>query len=341
MSVRMPNPMHRLAAFALSVLPALLLAGCSVEQYPQSAVHPRSDYARDIQKLLEQQIFWVVVIFLVVQVLLIVAVMRFRARPGQPDPKPVHGNTALEIAWTVAPTIILAFVAVPTVMTIYKTQGAPPPDALRVKAIGHQWWWEFQYPDLGVTTGSDMHVPVGKPVLVEIETADVIHSFWFPAMGGKRDAIPGRTNRMFFTADSTGEYPGQCAELCGAQHANMKMNLFVHPPESFDAWVADQKALPAEPDSTSLAGLGKRIYSEQACIGCHYIEGVSVGVLGPNLTKFAGRKTLAGGMYENTPENLARWLREPDKMKEGTLMLNLNLTSEQVDALVAYLQTLK
>ena len=284
-----------LGAFAL-----LLLAGCTLEQYPQSTLNPRSDYAQQIQDLLESLTFWVVVIFVIVQGLLVYAVVRFRARPGAPEPKHIHGNTMLEIAWTIAPAFILAAVAVPTVLTIYKTQAKPPDDALVVKAIGHQWWWEFQYPAEGVTTGSEMHIPVGRTVSVEIESADVLHSFWFPAMGGKRDAVPTRTNRIFFTADSVGTYMGQCAELCGLQHANMHMKLFVTQPAEFDAWVASQKAPPVEPDSGTIAFEGKQIFTESASVACHTLEGVTAGTIGPNLTHVASRGMIAGETFQNT-----------------------------------------
>src|SRR5262249_54287909 len=146
---------------------------------------------------------------------------------------PVHGHTGLEISWTIAPAVILAFIAVPTVATIFKTQGKAPAGALQVRVIGHQWWWEFQYPEYGVTTGSELHVPVGRTVLLSLETRDVIHSFWFPAMGGKRDVTPTHVNHIWFTASAVGTYPGQCAELCGVSHANMRMRLFVETPEQF------------------------------------------------------------------------------------------------------------
>lgn len=338
--VRLPKPLRR-AALLLLMLPLLALAGCTLQEYPQSTLHPRSDYAQDIQDLLEQQVLWVVIIFVLVQGLLIVAALRFRARPDSPEPKPVHGNTVLEIAWTIAPAIVLALVAVPTVLTIYKTQGPRPADSLLVKVIGHQWWWEFQYPELGVTTASEMVVPVDKTVYVEIETADVIHSFWFPAMGGKRDAVPARTNYLFFKPDSMGVYQGQCAELCGDQHANMKMKLFVQTPEEFDGWIAAQKSAPFEPEAGSAAALGKRIYSESGCIACHTISGVSEGNIGPNLNHVGSRTTIAGSMMPNTDEHLAHWISEPDKVKPGTLMLNLGLAPEQVQAIVAYLRSLK
>jgi cytochrome c oxidase subunit 2 len=333
----------RWIAVALAALP-LLAAGCRLIDYPQSSLNPQSDYAWSIQHLLDKLAFWVVVIFVLVQGLLIVAVMRFRSRPGAPEPKPVHGNTALEVGWTIAPALILLLIAVPTVMTIFKTQAKPPANALEVKVVGHQWWWEFQYPSLGIVTADEMHVPVGKPIAIDIETADVIHSFWFPAMGGKRDAIPSRTNHMLFTADSLGTFPGQCAELCGLSHANMRMKLMVERPEEFAAWVREQQAAPVEPDSTTPAGHGKLLFSQSACIGCHTIAGVSAGVIGPNLTHVGSRTTLAGGILPNTPEAMAKWITDAPAQKPGSLMPNmagLGITPDQVPALVAYLQSLK
>ncbi len=340
MARRPQRTLLRLAALLVTVLP-LAIAGCTLQQFPQSTLHPHSDYANSIQSLLEQLTFWVVVIFVVVEGLLIYAVIRFRARPGMADPKPVHGHTGLEIAWTIAPAVILAIVAVPTVLAIYQTQGGAPAGALQVKVTGHQWWWEFNYPELGVTTGSELHVPVNRAIAVDLESADVIHSFWFPAVGGKRDVVPGHTNRMWFTPDSVGVFPGQCAELCGISHANMKMILVVETREAFDAWVARQKQAPAEPDSTTLAGRGRAIYAESACIGCHTIEGISAGIIGPNLTHVGSRMTLAGAMFPNDSRHLAKWIAEPDKQKPGTMMLNLSLPPDQVEVLVAYLQSLK
>jgi cytochrome c oxidase subunit 2 len=334
-----------LARAAALAAVAILGAGCqwTRAQYPQTSLSPTSDYARAIDVILQQQVFWVVVIFVLVQTLVIVAVVRFRARPGAPEPRPVHGNTVFEIAWTIAPAIVLALVAVPTVKTIYHTQAPAPKGALLVKAIGHQWWWEFQYPDLGVTTGSEMHVPVGTAVNVQITSVDVIHSFWFPAIGGKRDAVPSHTNAMWFTPDSLGVYTGQCAELCGVSHANMRMKLFVDTQADFKAWVAHQKQLPPEPDSVANAEAfkGKQVFMGQACVGCHSIEGVSAGVIGPNLTHVATRTAIAGAIFDNNAENLGKWISNPPGRKPGALMPNLGLSDEQVKALVAYLQTLK
>jgi cytochrome c oxidase subunit 2 len=326
--------------FGLLVL-AGVAGGCSSKDYPQTTLSPKSDYAWAIQRLLDQQVFWVAVIFVLVLLAIVFIMIRFRARPGSPEPKHIHGNTALEIAWTIAPAVILTLVAVPTVTTIYKTQGEAPAGALHVRAIGHQWWWEFVYPELGVTTGSEMHVPMGRPVAVDIETGDVLHSFWFPAIGGKRDAIPGRVNHMFFTADTTGTFPGQCAELCGVSHANMRMKLIVGTSDEFEAWVAGQKLGPAASDSSSLAAQGGQFFKQSACIACHTVSGVSAGVIGPNLTHVGSRSIIAGGIYDNTPEMLAQWLMNPPARKPGSLMPNLGLTRDQVTMLVAYLTSLK
>jgi cytochrome c oxidase subunit 2 len=328
-------------ALALVTLGAAALGGCTLHDYPQSTLNPHSDYAHSIQSLLETLVFWVVIIFVLVEAALIVTVVRFRSRPGAPEPKHVHGNTVLEVAWTIAPALILAFVAVPTVLTIFKTQAKAPAGALEVKVVGHQWWWEFQYPEYGITTASELHVPVGRPVAVSLETADVIHSFWFPIVGGKRDVIPTRVNHMWFTPDSVGEFPGQCAELCGVSHANMRMKLFVETPADFRAWTAAQQGPPVEPDSTSLAGKGKQVFLEVGCVACHTIQGVSPGIIGPNLTHVGTRTTIAGSIYPNTAEHLAKWIADPQKQKPGATMLNLGLNPDQIAAVVAYLQSLK
>lgn len=336
-----------------------LLTGCTMQEFPQTMFDPRSDFAGWVLNLNNQLILWSVIIFVIVQALLIVAMVKFRNRPGAPEPKHVHGNTVFEVAWTIAPAVILAIVAVPTVLTIYKTQGTPAKTDLHVKTIGHQWWWEFQYPDLGIVTANELHVPRGKTVVVDIEALDVIHSFWFPAIGGKRDAVPNHPNRIWFTPDSTGEYMGQCAEFCGISHANMRMRLHVDTPEQFEAWVAAQKQPAADPGAAdSVAAVaaaasggaipatpaqGKQVFVNSACIGCHSINGVpeAIGIIGPNLTHFASRGTFAGSIFPNDAEHLGRWLTDPPAMKPGSLMPSLGLTPDQVAALSAYLRSLK
>ena len=200
---------------------ALAVVACG-GPFPQSTLRPRSDFAGQVDQLFTSIFWWAVLVFLVVEGLLCYAVIRYRHREGRPAAKPVHGHTALEIAWTLAPAIILVFIAVPTMRTIFATAGEAPATALKVEVIGHQWWWEYRYPDLHIVTANELSLPVGRPVQVSITSADVIHSFWAPALGGKRDAIPGRTTRIAFRPDSVGVYSGQCAEFCGASHANMR-----------------------------------------------------------------------------------------------------------------------
>ncbi|OLC46283.1 MAG: cytochrome c oxidase subunit II [Gemmatimonadetes bacterium 13_1_40CM_4_69_5] len=184
--------------------------------------------------------YWV---FVLVESLLLFILLRYRQRAGAATPKATHGHTALEIAWTLAPALILVFIAVPTMRTIFATQQPPAFDALKIEVIGHQWWWEYRYPSAGIVTANELHVPVGRPVVLEISTADVIHSFWAPSLGGKRDLIPGHVNRITFTAESVGTFTGQCAEFCGESHANMRLRVSVESDSAFRGWLAGQGGL--------------------------------------------------------------------------------------------------
>ncbi len=320
---------------------ALAAAGCGLLDSPATTLTPRSDFGWTSHRIFLQILRWDTAIFLVVQVLLLFAVFRFRERDPGTIPRQVRGSAVLELGWTVLPAVILVFIAFPTVGAIFRTQAAPPKDALRVKVIGHQWWWEFQYPDLGFTTASDVHLPAGRPVSFEITGADVIHSFWVPQLGGKRDAIPGSGTRIVLTADAPGEYYGQCAEFCGVSHANMRHLAVVETPEAFAAWVAKQKEAALTPPDGSPAAAGLAVYRLAACVGCHSVRGVSGGGMGPDLTHFASRKTIAGGILPNTTENLARWLKHPTAVKPGSLMPDQKLSDPEVAALVAYLQSLR
>ncbi len=273
--------------------------------------------------------------------MLLFSVLRFRAREGAPAPAHHHGHTTLEIAWTLAPALILVFIAVPTVRTIFATAGNAPPGALRVEVIGHQWWWEYRYPDLGIVTANEMHVPVGKPVSVDITSTDVIHSWWTPRLGGKRDAIPNHHNRVAFTADSVGEFMGQCVEYCGSSHANMRLRTFVDTDSAFQAWVADQKSVPAVPAKGSPEEAGRAAFMKYGCIGCHTVAGYSSGPIGPNLTHVASRSMIAGDIMMNTEQHLHDWIGNPPGMKPGAIMPNLHVSQTDLSALIAYLQSLK
>jgi cytochrome c oxidase subunit 2 len=334
-STRVPG----LWAWALTA--GLALAGCGLLDSPATTLTPRSDFGWTSHRIFLQILRWDTAIFVVVQVLLLIAVFRFRERDPEMVPRQVRGSAMLELVWTVLPAVILIFIAFPTVAAIFRTQAVPPPDALRVRVIGHQWWWEFQYPDLGFTTASDLHLPAGRPVSLEIEGADVIHSFWVPQLGGKRDAIPGSRTRIVLTADAPGEYHGQCAEFCGASHANMRHLAVVQAPEAFAAWAAKQAEPALTPPDGSPAAAGRELYRAGTCVGCHTVRGVSGGRLGPDLTHFGSRRTIAGGILPNTPENLARWVRQAPAVKPGSLMPEQKLSDPEVTALVAYLHSLR
>jgi cytochrome c oxidase subunit II len=325
-----------------------LLAGCQIPMTttgPMTTIEPQSDFGWLIQNIYGL-IFWLaVIVFVIVEGALIYAVVRFRRRPGQGLPEQLHGNTRLEIAWTIAPALVLVLIAVPTVSAIFSTQ-APPPNfdqALRVKATGYQWWFRFEYPSLGIVTANELHVQRGQTVYFDLESADIIHAFWFPIHGGKRDMVPGRTNHMWFTPERAGRFLGQCVEYCGASHANMRMILYVHEPADYQAWVANQQAAAAAPEPNSSAAQGAQLFTQKGCAGCHAITGVpgAVGQSGPNLSHFAQRSTLAAGIAENNAENMRAWLRNPPEFKPGALMPNLRLNDDEITALTDYLYSLK
>ena len=191
--------------------------------------------------------------FVLVEGALLYAIFRFRGKPDDPEPRQVHGNTTIEIVWTVIPALILAAIAVPTVRGIFETSAIPAGDALKVEVVGHQWWWEFRYPDLGITTANEVHIPVGQTVSFRMGTADVVHSFWPPRFAGKRDVFPNRETRLWFKAEQAGEYPGQCAEFCGIQHGRMAFRVRAQTPEEFQAWVAHMQTLAAKPAAAAAA----------------------------------------------------------------------------------------
>jgi cytochrome c oxidase subunit 2 len=260
----------------------------------------------------------------------------------------MHHDITLETLWTVIPAVILVAITVPTVHTIIRTQPDKwPADTLEVKVIAHQWWWEFQYPTLGVETGDEVHIPSGRAIHFAMTSKDVIHSFFMPSIGGKRDVIPGQENQITLVADTPGEYYGQCTEFCGTSHANMRFRVFVDTPADFDKWVAHQNEAPVKP-TEGPAAAGAKIWADAPCAICHTIKGVSgfskeytYGFRGPDLTHFGSRGTLAGSILENTPKNVALWIRDPDSIKPGANMPTLGIDDQKLSDLVAYLESLK
>jgi cytochrome c oxidase subunit II len=332
---------------------ALTLAGCGITGGEvQSASELAGDNARSIWNLFVP-IFWLsVVIFVLVQGALIWAVIRFRGKEGDPDPAQLHGNTKVEVAWTIAPAIILAVILVPTITTIADL-AREPEDPYVVDVVGHQWWWEFDYQDEGFNTGNVMHLPVDQPIQIRMTASDVIHSFYAPNLFGKQDVIPGRETNIYFTAEEAGEFYGQCYEFCGIQHANMHFRIVVHEQDEFEAWVADQQEGAIEPEEDTLEAQGKEVFFQQgaACHACHAIDGAvsedgteALGEVGPNLTNLGDRPIIGAGSLENTPENLRDWIRDPQESKPGNEMPGFSenqISDEDLDALVAYLSSLR
>jgi cytochrome c oxidase subunit II len=291
-------------------------------------------------------LFWVVlglslVVLLVVLVPLVYSIVRFRARPGDPDPPQVAGNRTIEIIWTGGAFALVVVLFAGAVMTM-QTVSAASPSALRVRVIGHQWWWEYQYPDLGITTANELHLPAGQSSELDITSADVIHSFWVPQLGWKQDGNPGQTHTMWVQVDQPGTLEGACAEYCGTEHAWMRIRVVAQPSDQFQAWVHQQQQ-PAAAPTTDLERQGQQVFETNTCISCHTIQGTAAnGEVGPDLTHIGSRSIIAGGVLDNTPKNVQRWVQHADDVKRGALMPNFNtLSDKQAQALTAYLESLQ
>ncbi len=233
---------------ALFVAVALLALAACGDQYPNSTFTHLTDNNRTISALWDRLMFLGTGVFVFVEALLIFTIIKFRKRPGGPKAKQIHGHAALEITWTVIPALILVLIAVPTVQAIYTTQAKAPDGSLKVEVIGHQWWWEFRYPELGVVTANELYLPAGRTVSFQLNTRDVLHSFWTPQLGGKRDLISNRTNWMWYTPDRSlaeNAYNGFCVEYCGTSHANMRFRTFVVSEDKFESWAKHQAGIAA------------------------------------------------------------------------------------------------
>jgi cytochrome c oxidase subunit 2 len=286
-------------------------------------------------------------ILAVVGGLLTYAVWRFRARPGDAgrEPAQVYGSSAIELAWTIVPAIIVFVLFLATARSVLELQKeAAPPGWMTVEVIGHQWWWEFRYPSAGVTTANELHLPVStpehrRPAFLALESADVIHSFWVPQLSGKQDVIPAKRNGLWFDPLVPGTYVGQCAEFCGTQHAGMLLRVIVHPPGEFEQWLESQRR-PAVADPA--VAEGRAVFEQTACINCHRVAGtVADGSFGPDLTHLMSRTTIASGVARNDRETLRRWVNDPDHLKPGALMPAMKLDEQELDRVVAYLMTLR
>jgi cytochrome c oxidase subunit 2 len=330
------------AAFlpTLLVTPAVL----SRARFPQTTTEPASAWMRAAGRVLEHQSPGVVIAFVVVQGLLIVAALRLRTRQAPPAATSVMPPASRPgRRWTLAPWLLVGLIALPALFA-GRRPPAVPADALRVNVFGHRWWWEFTYPEHGVFTATEVHVPVGRPVRFVIESADVEHSLWIPAVGPPVDVPPLRRRELTFTADRVGVYPGQCAELCGSSHAHMHLKLFVDSPAEFDAWLANQRAPRTEPTDSLVASelwRGQQVFATTACRECHTVRGLTQGRAGPDLTHFASRTTLAGGMFVRSDSALARWILHAPALKQGAAMPGSAVPAPDMKPLVAWLQSLR
>lgn len=333
MTIQRLYPRRRFAVrYGTLLLAAYLLAGCGAP----SALQPHGPASAAVSWL-----SWVLfatagVVVVVVFGLLGYALYRRRDRASRLQ----NGSFFIGVGGALIPALILIAIMLIGV-GVQAALATPAQPALTLDVTGHQWWWEVRYPDQGAVTANEIHVPVGKPVLIRLTSADVIHSFWIPQLQVKTDLIPGKTNTIWLQADQAGEYRGQCAEYCGLEHAHMAFIVVADPPEQFDAWLANQARAAADP-SDPLLQQGKQVFLGSACVYCHAIRGTdATGAVGPDLTHLASRNTLGAGTLPNTRGNLAGWIVNSQTTKPGNRMPPMYLDSEHLQALLAYLESLK
>jgi cytochrome c oxidase subunit 2 len=336
---------------ALASLVAMLLCGLPLiaGESQTSIFSPQSAPARSIVSISYFTLAITGLIFAVVGGLLVYVIIRFRRRDTDDgsEPPQIFGSTQIELSWTIIPVLIVTVIFLTTARVIFDVQDAPKPkSALDVTVVGHQFWWEVRYPGSQVTTANELHVPVSSasapiPTFIKLTSADVVHSFWVPELAGKTDVIPNRINELWIAPEKAGLFEGQCAQFCGAEHALMLLRVYADTPENFAAWIHQQQQPAATPQSDAVAQ-GRKQFEAQACINCHAVAGtVANGRFGPDLTHLMSRDTLASGAMPNTPENLAKWIDDPDTFKRGSLMPSMHLTRTQIDQITTYLVTLK
>ena len=335
---------------------------------PMDTIAGLTDWAQDINYVYGVTTAVLIFVFFSVAIPLLIIIAKFRVRPEEagnlPLPKQFHGHPVLEVLWSVIPAVLLIFIAYPTWQAIFRQPVEAPEGAMEIRVIGHQWWWEFQYPSLGITTANELHMPESTPVFFRIRSADVIHSFWIPQFGGKVDALPftedDRYNHMFITTPALqkpelaeknhGEfYQGQCVELCGPSHALMRFQAVLHSKAQFDGWAKAHNKPPVV--ESELAKKGEAVFVQ--CQVCHTIAGTpsedlekqilaanpGAGKAGPNLSTLGSRRYFAAGTRLNTLDNLKLWIRDPQALKPGALMTKLALSEEELEAVATYVQT--
>lgn len=355
-----------LGMLAISALLVLAACGPDVDK-PYSTTSPVSTTADDIHGLYKL-VFWLsLIVFVGVQFAIVYVSMRYRRKKSDTRrPPQIHGNKRLEIIWTIIPAVVLLVLLVPTVTMIFDFDAQAQDADIEIDAYGKQWWWEFHYSEddaqggqsLDVVTANEIVIPVGKNTVFNLQSNNVIHSFWVPQMAGKMDLIPGHVNKLSVTPTETGEFYGECAEYCGAQHAWMRFKITVVPEDEFYAWVNNWRSAPSQSVRADAGeGVVQAPQTFQVCLACHTVNGMEgsnalQGInapqnMGPDLTMVACRESLAAGMMEMTPENLAQWIKDPGAVKPGNFMATqigpggVEFDDAQVDELVEYLYSMQ
>lgn len=328
----------RAATLGSIAMAVLLITGCTGSL---DSMNPVTDRGEDINRLFDLSFVLSFAMMGLVFTILVFSLLKFR---GAGEASLREGWTKLEIVWTATPALLLTVLFVLTLRTMMDVTAEhnDDDDVLQVNVVGNQWWWSFEYPELGIVTANELYLPVGQPVELTLNAKDVIHSFWVPEIGWKMDMLPGKTNTMRFTLSQAGEFDGACTEFCGAQHAWMRIKVIGQDAESFSAWSAAEAAAAIAP-SSQLARDGEATFLANSCATCHSIKGVvESNEVGPDLTHFGSRETIGAGVIENTPENLRAWIEDPHQFKPGVLMPAFDaLSDEEIDALVAYLRGLR
>lgn len=326
--------------------------GFALSTHSPNIFAPASTPADQIYQLAIFVVAICIGIFVIVAGLLAYSVIKFRRRRNDDgrEPAQIYGSNQVELAWTVIPVLIVVVLFLTTARVIHSVEDArAPAGAIDVTVVAHQWWWEFRYPQYGVVTANELHVPVSgpgdsTPTYLTLLSADVDHSFWVPALAGKTDIIPNRVNHTWIDPRKTGVYLGQCALYCGTQHAHMLLRVYVESRADFDRWIQQQQAAAAAdpPGEDTAVAAGRRVFETTACVNCHTIRGtIANGRFGPDLTHLMSRETIGAGVLPNTPENLRRWVENPDAIKPGCDMPAMNLSPQQLTDLISYLETLR
>jgi cytochrome c oxidase subunit 2 len=304
-----------------------------------SIFSPESPNAEAITHLFIVTLWICAAIFAVVAGLVGYSLFKYRWHEGEPDPAQTAGNKTVEIVWTVIPFLIVLLLFGLTVHAMNRSD-PPPTGEPDLVVVGHQWWWEVRDPKNGFVTANEIHIPVGRPISVQLDSTDVLHEFWVPQLTRKMTTVPGAKNHVWMQADKPGIYEGVCSEFCGTQHAWMRFEVVAETPEQYEQWVHHQQQQPVA--ATGAAGRGRQLFERMTCVNCHAVDARNSAVnSGPNLAHLGSRRLIGSGIAPNNQDILRRWLQNPQQVKPGVKMPNFKFTNEQIDDLLAYFQTLQ